>query len=309
MDVHSIAHCSKPHSLAAIVFGSAVSHPVRRPASVRATCEAIGLPRSTYYYQSHRSGGAIALEQRIVQRLLELRELYPSDGYRRMTEHLQREGLQVNRKRIARLMQLHNLSVRTVREDGVVSRYRRQPAALALGVAREGAQPSGAVVPSDPTSTRQVWVSDLAYVRIGSGLIYTAAIIDMGSREVVGYAASTHINPRLAALALHSAVRARRPGLGCVHHSTYGVQYLMRGYRDLLRQYGLVPGGGEGAEAVGVGVGGAVCMPSGGGRQIVDVPGYGSWDEVVARTGEFVRELYSRERIEGILGGRVGGAV
>lgn len=64
----------------AIVFGSAACHPARRPASVRATCEAIGLARPTYYYQSHRSGSTIAFEQKIVQRLLELREMRPNDG-------------------------------------------------------------------------------------------------------------------------------------------------------------------------------------------------------------------------------------
>jgi len=96
----------KSHLRAAIVFGSAAAQPARRPASVRATCEPIGLARSTYYYQSHRSSEAIALEQRIVQRLLELREEHPNDGYRRMTRQLQLEGLHVNRKRIARLMQL-----------------------------------------------------------------------------------------------------------------------------------------------------------------------------------------------------------
>src|ERR1700739_4326637 len=91
----------RPHADAGIVFGSAAAAPAKRPDSVRATCEAIGLARSTYYYQSHRSAAAIELEQKIVLRLHELRELYPNDGYRRMTLHLQSEGLQVNRKRIA----------------------------------------------------------------------------------------------------------------------------------------------------------------------------------------------------------------
>jgi putative transposase len=278
----------KSHLHAAIVFGSAAAHPARRPASVRATCEAIGLARSTYYYQSHRSSEAIALEQRIVQRLLELREEHPNDGYRRMTRQLQLEGLHVNRKRIARLMQLHNLSVRVVQPDMGMLRQRR---VLTTATApRENVQPAAA---------NQVWISDLAYVHIASGLIYTAAILDVWSREVVGYAASTHINPRLPALALHSAVRARRPALGCIHHSTYGIQYLMRGYRELLRQYGLIPVANEATEPPVLG--GPLCSAPGPVRQIVDLPGYATWDEVAARSAEFIRELYSPERIEGIL--------
>src|SRR6201986_3477912 len=80
-----------------IVFGSAASAPKRKPDSVRATCEAIGLPRSTYYYQSHRSASAIEFEQKIVLRLHELKVSRPNDGYRRMTLQLQGEGFRVNR--------------------------------------------------------------------------------------------------------------------------------------------------------------------------------------------------------------------
>jgi hypothetical protein len=254
---------------------------------VRATCEAVGLARSTYYYQSHRSNTAIAFEQRIVQRLLKLRELHPNDGYRRMTKQLQSEGFVVNRKRIARLMQLHNLSMRTSQCDGGSLRYGRP--ILAATPLKERASPSVA---------NQIWISDLAYVHIASGLIYTAAIIDVGAKEVVGYAASTHINPRLPALALHSAVRARRPVLGCIHHSTYGMQYLLRGYRELLRQYGLIPVGNE-ASGLPV-LGGTPSVPPISVRQMVDVPGYATWDDVVERSGEFIHALYSPERIEAI---------
>ena len=277
-----------PHR-SAIVFGSAISPPARRPASVRATCEAIGLARSTYYYQSHRSNSAIAFEQKIVQRLLELREIHPNDGYRRMTKHLLSEGFRVNRKRIARLMQLHNLSMRPSHCDGDCLRRRRS--ILPTTPSRESIS---------PTVTNQVWISDLAYVHIASGLIYTAAIIDVGSQEVVGYAASTHINPRLPALALHSAVRARRPALGCIHHSTYGMQYLLRGYRELLRQYGLIPAGNESPALLAPGA--TLSASPGPVRHIVDVPGYATWDEVVERSDEFIHALYTSERIEAIRG-------
>src|ERR1043165_8493738 len=79
----------RPHADAGIIFGSAATSPMRKPDSVRATCEAIGLARSTYYYQSHRSASAIEFEQKIVLRLHELRVLRPEDGYRRMTQRLQ----------------------------------------------------------------------------------------------------------------------------------------------------------------------------------------------------------------------------
>jgi hypothetical protein len=74
----------------------------------------------------------------------------------------------------------------------------------------------------------------------------------------------------------------------------------MRGYRELLRQYGLIPAANEAEAAV---MGGPLCAAPGPVRQIVELPEYGSWDEGVARSGVFIRALYSPERVEGILGG------
>ena len=214
--------------------------PGTKRTSVRATCEAIGLPRSTYYYQSHRSAPAIDFEHKIVLRLHELREQFPNDGYRRMTEQLQQEGFRVNRKRIARLMHLHGLTLRQPgRSDGVTrQRQPTTPVSNLLQTVRL-------------TRPHQVWVADIAYVRIHSGLVYAAAIIDAWSREVVGYAVSSQINSRLASIALHAAVRAHRPAPGSVHHSTSGAQYVMRGYTELLRQYGLIPSTGDAGDQFG----------------------------------------------------------
>jgi hypothetical protein len=227
----------------AIVFGSAAPAPGKKPESVRATCEAIGLPRSTYYYQSHRSASAIALEQKIVLRLHELRECKPNDGYRRMTLQLQAEGFQVNRKRIARLMRIHSLTKRPGPEA---------PSANSPQTARL-------------TGPFQVWVTEIAYAHIHSGLVYTAAVIDAWSREIVGYSASLQITNRLVSIALHSAVRANRPAPGCIHHSKSS------------------PSG---------------KTPS---RQIVDVKGYESWKDVTDHPREFIQTVYSREIVDGIL--------
>jgi putative transposase len=282
----------RPHPHAAIVFGSAAAYPGRRPASVRATCEAIGLARSTYYYQSHRSTDAVELEQKIVQRLLELRATHPSDGYRRMTKQLQLEGFQVNRKRIARLMHLHSLTVRSSHTDNNFGAVRQRQLLSSTAAARHPAA-------QQPTGPNQVWIADLAYVRIQSGLIYAAAVIDVWSREVVGYAASTHINARLPSIALHSAVRAHRPALGCIHRSTCGIQYLMRGYRELLREYGLVPVANDPGEPPALGT--TLCSGLPPARKIVDVPDFAAWDEVVARADEFIRKLFSAQRIASLL--------
>jgi putative transposase len=278
-----------PHAHAAIVFGSAAAEVAAKPASVRATCEAIGLPRSTYYYQSHRSAPAVELEHKIVLRLHELRESFPSDGYRRMTLQLQQEGFHVNRKRIARLMQLHGLTLRSSNFSSSVPRHSQSSAPVA-----------NLWQTVRLTRPHQVWVADIAYVRIRSGLVYAAAIIDAWSREVVGYAVSSQINPRLASIALHAAVRAHRPAPGSVHHSTSGAQYVMRGYTELLRQYGLIPSAGEAGVACSVSSVGHAAAPLP--RQVVQMPMYETWERVIGNVREFIKALYLPERIDWVLG-------
>ena len=285
-----------PHAHAAIVFGSAVADGCTKPASVRATCEAIGLPRSTYYYQSHRSAPAMELEHKIVLRLHELRESFPNDGYRRMTLQLQKEGLQVNRKRIARLMQLHGLTLRSSKgSSGIAARVGQTASPVA------NLWQSVRV-----TRPHQVWVADIAYVRIRSGLVYAAAIIDAWSREVVGYAVSAQINPRLASIALHAAVRAHRPAPGSVHHSSSGAQYVMRGYTELLRQYGLIPSAGDTGERSTVSSLGQAGAPPP--RQVVQMQMYESWAHIIGDVREFIRTLYVAERIDWVLGRQTGEA-
>jgi putative transposase len=279
----------RPQADAGIVFGSAATAPAKKPDSVRATCEAIGLARSTYYYQSHRSASAIEFEQKIVLRLHELRDEHPNDGYRRMTLQLQAEGFHVNRKRIARLMQLHSLTKRQPRPDPRAPRSAQLRAPIAN--LRESARPTGPY---------QVWVTHVAYGHIRSGLVYAAAVVDAWSREVVGYAASLQITNRLARIALHSAVRAHRPAPGCIHHSTCGTQYLTRNYCELLRQYGLIPSIGD--------AGGRAALAShdcpDASRHIIDIQSYETWRDVLNQPREFIQALYSPERIEALLGKR-----
>ncbi len=284
----------RPHAEAAIVFGSAATIPARKPASVRATCEAIGLPRSTYYYQSHRSAPAVALEQKIVLRLHELRKQYPDDGYRRMTQRLLVEGFHVNRKRIARLMQLHSLTTRTAKPDRGGFYRSRGPVPSSLESLQERTRLTG---------PHRVWIADIAYVHIRSCLVYAAAIVDLWSREVVGYAASLQITNRLASIALHSAVRAHRPAQGCIHHSTTGAQYSTRGYCELLRQYGLIPSVGDAINQLSPRSLRTALGP--GSRQVIEMAGYDTWEDVIRNTREFILALYTSERINWILDRRL----
>ena len=86
----------------------------------------------------------------------------------------------------------------------------------------------------------KAWVTDVTYIATGEGWLYLAAMLDLFSRRVVGYAMSAQ-NDRLLALdALGHALRARRPRRGLLHHSDRGSPYASEDYRDVLRNRGIV---------------------------------------------------------------------
>jgi transposase InsO family protein len=89
------------------------------------------------------------------------------------------------------------------------------------------------------TGINQVIVADITYIRILTGFVYLAVILDVFSCKVVGWALSKTIDHKLALEALKMAVRNRKPPAGLIHHSDRGVQYACPGYIDYLKSEGL----------------------------------------------------------------------
>jgi transposase InsO family protein len=90
------------------------------------------------------------------------------------------------------------------------------------------------------TGLNQVWVADITYIRILTGFVYLAAILDLYSRKVVGWAISLKIDAELCLRALDDAIASRRPGPGLIHHSDRGVQYACGEYRSRLQDNEIV---------------------------------------------------------------------
>ena len=83
------------------------------------------------------------------------------------------------------------------------------------------------------------WCCDITYVPTGEGWLYLAAVLDLCSRRVVGWAMADHLRAELCLDALSMAVERRRPGPGLLHHSDRGVQYACDAYRALLARHGM----------------------------------------------------------------------
>jgi len=85
----------------------------------------------------------------------------------------------------------------------------------------------------------QRWVGDISYIATEEGWLYLAAIIDLYSRKVVGWALGARMTKQLVIEAMNQALRLERPPEGLIFHSDRGSQYASYDYQDLLREHGI----------------------------------------------------------------------
>ena len=188
----------------------------------------MNIAKSTFYYKGKtRSPEQLKVETDLRDRIEAICLEFPRYGYRRVTKQLQREGWSVNHKKVLRLM----------REGDLLCRAKRR------WVKTTDSNHHFPVYPNlikDLVINRlnQVWIADITYIRILTGFVYLAAILDGCSRRVVGYAISTNIDTALTLQALRMAIANRYPGSDIIHHSDQGVQYASHEYVDELKSYG-----------------------------------------------------------------------
>ena len=161
------------------------------------------------------------------QQIEAIQEELPGYGCRRFTKELKRRGQTVGKKRVGRVMKKFSLKPITWQSFVRTTDSRHQlPVYPNLLKDRQ------------VRAVNQVWVADITYIRIRSSFVYLAAILDIYSRRIVGWAISKRIDTQLCLTALQMALEKRR-ARGCIHHSDRGVQYASTRYVELLRQRGL----------------------------------------------------------------------
>jgi transposase InsO family protein len=193
---------------------------------VQDRCLLAGVPRSSYYrLHRHRQRPT----DPVVQEVRQLCAEYPRYGYRRVTKQLQRQGLQVNHKRVLALMHKENLLCRKKRRF-VSTTDSRHGLPIYPNLART-LQLNG---------PNELWVADMTYVRLARGFAYLAVILDAFSRRALGWAISMHIDTKLSLAALTMALQARSLVPGLVHHSDRGVQYASSDYVALLKSKNII---------------------------------------------------------------------
>lgn len=197
-------------------------------------CRVLGISRSGYYawlqrQPSKRQRANEQLWPLIVQAHREGRGTY---GSPRVTNALKQNKHGCGRHRVARLMRLHGL--RGVKKQPFHPRTTQSNHSLPIA-------PNRLKDRAAPSQPNEVWVSDITYIPTAEGWLYLAAVMDLCSRKIVGWATANHLKTSLVEQALKRALKSRRPPPGLLHHSDRGCQYASVHYRRLLQSHSLLP--------------------------------------------------------------------
>jgi putative transposase len=201
---------------------------------VEPICTVLQVAPSTYYAAVNRPRSA--RRQRDEQLKIEIgrvhRDNFGAYGIEKVWQQLNREGTQVGRDRVARLMEELDL-------EGIVRGKRKRttfPDELSPRPADLVERNFSAEAPN------RLWVADLTYVSTWTGFVYVAFVTDVFSRCIVGWRVSNSLHTDLALDALEMAIwrRQRQDLAGLVHHSDRGGQYLSIRYTERLAEAGAV---------------------------------------------------------------------
>jgi putative transposase len=208
---------------------------MKKDHSIQLLCQVLDVSPSGYYdwQKRHQTPSARArqnqsLSQQIKTIHAKSRQTY---GSPRVTDQLRKDGHQHGRNRIARLM----------KEQGLYGRQKRR-----YRVQTTDSNHDQPIAPNrldqapKPTAPNQIWVADITYIHTSQGWLYLAAILDLYSRKIVGWAMSPFIDTSLVLLALNMALARSRPPAQLLFHSDRGVQYASSDYRKALASAGLL---------------------------------------------------------------------
>lgn len=208
----------------AFIREHAAEYPVRRQ------CQVLEVAQSGYYAWLHPQPSTRQQSDDLL--LSDIQVIYQQNrclyGSPRIHAELKKRGWHCGRKRVARLMRqahLHSVRQRPRRLHTTNSKHAYPVAANVLNRQFEAQRPN------------QKWVSDITYIPTQNGWLYLAAVLDLFSRRIVGWAMSARCDATLTHNALQMALSQRQPQADLLHHSDRGSQYAAHPYQVLLAQH------------------------------------------------------------------------
>jgi transposase InsO family protein len=202
-------------------------------------CQVLKVGRSGYYdWRARRRRSDSGPRQKRRERLLaEIRQAHRRSrglyGSPRVCAELQAQGVKVSENTVAKLM----------KRAGIASKVRRR-----FVVHTTDSNHEHPVAPNTLERRFDVrewelpnvaWCTDITCVWTDEGWLYLAAVMDLCSRKIVGWAMAEHLRAELCLQALGMALEHRSPTAGLLHHSDRGLQYACEAYQSLLEKEGM----------------------------------------------------------------------
>jgi len=204
--------------------------------SVVAMCRVLGVSKSGYYAARKRPPSA--RQHRNDELVVKIQASFETSdqnyGSPRVHKDLTEAGEKVSKKTVAKLMKNNGITPKRPKpfKPMTTDSNHQHPIAPNL-LNRQFEQPAPDLA----------WVGDITYVPTAEGWLYVAAVMDLCTRRVIGYAMTDHLRASLAIDAMDMALGNRRGrfGPGLIHHSDRGVQYACVSYRALLEAHDITP--------------------------------------------------------------------
>jgi putative transposase len=197
---------------------------------IEVQCDVLGVSRSGYYAWKGRPEAPRATTD--AELVVEIKAAHKTGrgayGSPRVHRELRANGRCVGKKRVERLM----------RREGIVGRKKRRFRRTTDSNHPDPIAPNILDRNFEVGLPNTAWVTDVTYVWTQEGWLYLAAILDLYSRRVVGWAASASNDRALALDALARATATRKPAVGLLHHSDRGSVYASADYGDALTKIG-----------------------------------------------------------------------
>jgi putative transposase len=217
----------------------------REAYGVESICAVLPIAPSTYFrHQAHRADPTrrSTRARRDDELRVEIRRVWTEHfqvyGPRKVWRQLRREGMTVARCRVRRLM----------RQMGLAGAVRGRAWTTTTQAAGAAVRPPDLVDRKfTATGPNQLWVSDFTYVATWRGFVYTAFVVDVFARRIVGWRVSASLRTDFVLDALEQAIydRCGEPPAALIHHSDRGTQYVSMRYTERLADAGIAPSVGS----------------------------------------------------------------
>lgn len=208
----------------------------RKDWPVSLACQVLGVSPSGYHERNRRERSPGDGPRRGLSNdalLVHIRAVHAQSkgeyGWPRVWKELLGRGVRVGKQRVQKLMQLHGIKARSKRKYKATTDSNHS-----LPIA-----PNLLERDFNPAEPNAAWSSDITYIATDEGWLYLAVVIDLFSRQVVGWSMKPHMKTELVADALRMAWFRRHPEPGLIFHSDRGSQYCSGEFQKALQAYGM----------------------------------------------------------------------